>query len=145
MNYWTTNTILMGFLGMFSAYLITAISYNAKELPTYFGFVFNRVDLDGSTLFSRNFSNFGIILKHNVLVSLVIIVLCFLYRSHAALLTLGWNASIWVIVSVRLTQNALHSDPSVSMTVPILIFCSVTPNLITEGAAYIMIALSSIW
>jgi hypothetical protein len=58
---------------------------------------------------------------------------------------LGWNAAVWVLVLVTLTRRALEADVGNLSTVVGLVFITVTPHLVLEGAGYILMALAAIW
>lgn len=143
-NLVTARGILGMFLGICAAYLCAALSYTPKELARSFGFIFESVKLGDGSLFSRSFSDMGGIFQHNLSVMLVIVILCCLYRSYGALLTLGWNASVWVVVLVTLSQRAVGAQ-AVDPATWAMVFAAVTPHLVLEGVAYILAALSAIW
>ena len=71
--------------------------------------------------------------------------LCLLYRSYGALLTLGWNASVWVIVLAGLTRRMFGEDPLENLGIGVWAFAAIAPHLILEGAAYVLIALAAIF
>jgi hypothetical protein len=140
----TSKSILAMFLGMCTATALTVLAMEQSEVATAYGFIFELVGLEGSNLFNRQFSDTGAIFGHNVAVALVIVVLCAFYRTYGALLTLGWNASIWVVVLVTLTRGVLSSGVQNTAQISVMSFVAVTPHLVLEGIAYIMLALASI-
>ncbi len=143
-NATTALSILAMFLGICGAYLPSAIVLSEADLATYFGFIFESTQSLEGTLLTRDFSNFFPILKHNLLVLSTTAVLCLIYRSYGALLTLGWNACVWVIVLVSLTRRLLGPDLVDSAVVSGWAFVAVVPHLVLEGAAYVLIALAAI-
>jgi len=144
-NATTALSILMIFIGLCLAYLLSTMVFSADDLEAYFGFIFQSTKGLSGTLLDRNFSAFFPILTHNLVVMGTIAVLCLLYRSYGALLTLGWNACIWVIVLVTLTRPLLANDPISSIPVAVWALASVGPHLVLEGAAYVFIALAAIF
>ena len=140
----TSKSILAMFLGMCAATALTVLAMEQSEVATAYGFIFDLVGLEGNNLFNRQFSDTGAIFGHNVAVALVIVVLCAFYRTYGALLTLGWNASIWVVVLVTLTRGVLSSGVQNTAQISAMSFVAVTPHLVLEGIAYIMLALASI-
>jgi hypothetical protein len=140
----TSKSILAMFLGMCTATLLTVLAMEQAQVATAYGFIFELVGLEDSNLFNRQFSDTGAIFGHNLAVSLVIVVLCSLYRTYGALLTLGWNASIWVVVLVTLTRGVLNTGVKNTAEVSVMAFIGLTPHLVLEGVAYIMLALASI-
>jgi pSer/pThr/pTyr-binding forkhead associated (FHA) protein len=140
----TSKSILAMFLGMCTATLFSALAVEQPQLAQSYGFIFDLVGLESSNLFNRQFSDTASIFGHNLAVSLVIVVLCAFYRTYGALLTLGWNASIWVVVLVTLTRGVLSTGVQNTAQISAMAFVAVTPHLILEGIAYIMLALASI-
>jgi pSer/pThr/pTyr-binding forkhead associated (FHA) protein len=137
--------ILMIFLGSCLAYFILATTYPETDLANLFGFIFETVRIENSTLFTREFSNLFSIFSHNILVMVTLFLLCFFYRVYAALLTLGWNSCVWVIVLVSLTKRSLNNDSYDSLSASLHIFLTVSPHIILEGAAYILAGLAAIF
>jgi hypothetical protein len=144
-NLRTAKSILMLFLGICAAYFVMALTYTEHDLAQYFTFIFDNVSSRNDNIFNRDFSNFQGILRHNVMVSLIIMVLCCLYRSYAALLALGWNAATWVLVLVSFTRRVLEVDVLNPVQISSMVFVAVTPHLILEGSAYVLVALAAIW
>jgi len=140
----TSKRILAMFLGMCAATLVAVLATDQAEVSSSYGFIFQLVGLEGSNLFNRQFSNMGSIFGHNLAVSLVIVVLCSFYRTYGALLTLGWNASIWVVVLVTLTRGVLSTGVTNTAQVSAMAFVGLTPHLVLEGVAYILLALAAI-
>jgi len=144
-NTMTAFEILMVFMGMCLAYLVATLSYSAEELSRWFGFVFEMADLKDSHLLNRSFSDFQGIFIHNLTVSLACLLLCVLYRSYAALLILGWNAAVWVVVLVTMTRRVLEQGVTNPLQTSSLAFIAVTPHLVLEAAAYILFAIAAIF
>jgi hypothetical protein len=140
----TSKSILALFMGMCAATLLAALATEQSALAASYGFIFDSVGLRDSNLFNRQFSSGASIFAHNLAVGLVIVVLCAFYRTYGALLTLGWNASIWVVVLVSLTRGVLSSGVQNTVQIAAMSFVAVTPHLVLEGIAYIMLALASI-
>ncbi len=144
-NFLTLTSIFMMFCGICIAYFVVAISYTEQEISASFGFVFESLNLRDHTLLTRRFSDFASILEHKALVSIFVIMLCFFYRSYGGLLTLGWNASLWVVALVCLIKRSLEHETQNFLYTSFMVFISVTPHLILDGTAYILIAVSTIW
>jgi len=141
----TALSILMVFLGICTAYLVTTTTFTPEEMETFFGFIFDSTQSRTGTLTDRDFSRFVPILKHNLIVMGTIAALCLLYRSYGALLTLGWNASVWVIVIVQLTRRLFGESSGENLAIGTWAFGAIAPHLVLEGAAYVLIALAAIF
>ena len=141
----TALSILMVFLGICFAYLATTTTFTQAELEAFFGFIFDTTQSRTGTLTEREFSHFVPILIHNGVVMGTIAALCLLYRSYGALLTLGWNASVWVIVIAGLTRRMFGEDLLENIGIGVWAFVAIAPHLVLEGAAYVLIALAAIF
>ena len=141
----TAFSIIMIFIGICSTYLVTACLMSSAELKEYFGFIFQMTNTAEGTILDRNFGAFVPILRHNLFVVGTISALCLIYRSYGALLTLGWNACVWVIVLVTLTRPLLEGERFEQISISLWTFASVAPHLILEGSAYVFAALAAIF
>ena len=144
-NALTALSILMMFIGICFSYLIIAMMFTTHDLKTFFGFIFESTNSETGTLLTRDFSLFIPIIQHNLIVMGTIAALCLLYRSYGALLTLGWNASVWVIVIYGLTLRLLGDDTGQNIAIGVWAFAAIAPHLILEGASYVLIALAAIF
>jgi hypothetical protein len=143
-NLITAIEVMMLFMGMCCAFFVLSTQQSPLALRESFGFIHDMANLSDGDLLSRNFSNIQGILTHNAKVAVAIVILCTVYRTYAALLTLGWNAAVWVITLVTLTRRILEQGDLNNAKVAALSFCAVSPHLILEGAAYILIAVAAI-
>ena len=106
----TAVSVLMLLIGICIACLMHAVMYSEQDLSEFYGFIFQSTNSRSGDLLSQNFSHFGSIMKHNLMVMGAIAFLCLLYRSYAALLTLGITATVWVMVMVSLTRRGMEES-----------------------------------
>lgn len=144
-NLETSLSILMMFIGMCFAFLLAAMLFQQNDLETFFGFIYDNTNSQSGTLLTRNFGVFTPILINNCMVMLTTGILCLLYRSYGALLSLGWNAAVWIIVLYSLTSRLFSDALQDNIMVSIWAILAVTPHLIIEGVSYIIIAIAAIF
>ena len=144
-NLQTASSILMMFIGICGAFLLAAMLFQQNNLESFFGFIYVSTNSGSGTLLTREFGVFIPILKNNATVMMTIAILCLIYRSYGALLTLGWNAAVWIIVLYSLTSRLFVGSLQEDITIGLWAFVAVAPHLIIEGAAYIVIAIAAIF
>jgi len=137
-------SIVMMFLGICLAFIGFAVLSPEKDLSKIFGLLY---DTEGASLLTQQFGAFVPIFLHNLMVMGAIGTLCLVYRAYGALLTLGYNASVWVIVLSALTAGVpgMGEDPVQTAGIVGWSLLSIAPHLVLEGAAYVVIALAAIF
>ena len=137
--------IMALFVGIFVAYISVALIIEMKHLHWLFGFVMDAANLHaGSTIETRNFSDFTGILFHNCMVLLTVFWLAFIYRSYGGLLVLSWNACVWGLTLTLLIRQSFGFSDADSLVSVVIAWVAVLPHLGFEAWAYIVGALNAI-
>ena len=144
-NLQTASSILMVFIGLCLAYLLIGLLFQQEDLETFFGFIYDNTNSRTGTVLTREFGMFGPILFNNCVVMFTTAILCLIYRSYGALLALGWNAAVWVIVLYSLTSRLFGDSVQENIIIGAWAFIAVVPHLIIEGSAYIIAAIAAIF
>ncbi|MDP7039276.1 MAG: stage II sporulation protein M [Myxococcota bacterium] len=145
-NRLTAYSILALFLGIMSAYVLTAIFLGEAALSSGFAFALESAHIGQDTILTRRFGSFENLLHFNTLVWLAIMILSFLYRTYGALLALTWNACIWGLIITFLVLREIDIGSlshfisfGASTTLALL------PHMAMEASAYIVAALAAIF
>ena len=135
--------ILAIFSGLILAYAIIGLGMGSERLQEMFGFVLRAAAVDlNTTLSPERFSNFDGILQHNLMVAFAVAVLVFVYRGHAFLLSLAWNAAVWgVVLTLMVLQTYAQSVLSPAAFISISLV-ALLPHLVLEILGYIVCALT---
>ena len=133
------------FLGMFVAFLVVGIVSTESQLHKDFSFILQQTRVDTDAIlsparFSQGMSIFG----HNILVLVSFGVLGFVFRSLGTMIALGWNAGVWGITIVLFIGGGAESQLT-PVLYAIVILIAIMPHLLTEAAAYVVGALSSVF
>ena len=133
------------FFGMFVAFLVVGIVTDDVRLYKDFSFILQQTRVDPNAILSPDrFSQGMNIFGHNMLVLISFGILGFCYRSLGTMIALGWNAGVWGITIVLFMGGGADSQLSPALY-PIIILVAIMPHLLTEAAAYIAGALSSVF
>ena len=132
------------FVGMGVAFTVLAVWLGEAELHRGFGFALDTVG-PAEHLFQRRFGPWWLLLQRNLIVLTVLVVLTLAFRTHGALLVLGWNAAAWAGVLVLLVLRAMpHTDATPAVFVAVAV-CALLPHILLEAAAYVVAALAAIF
>jgi len=137
--------ILVMFIGLLSAFYVSALWLDAQTTSYTFGFFMQFGQVGGSqTMSTRQLGDFLPLLQHNVLVLCSVFVISFVYRAFGAVLMLGWNAAIWGMVYAILTKQSIAVVDLDAMIQFLGWGLALLPHLVLEGAAYVVCALGAI-
>ncbi len=132
------------FFGMGVAFTVLAVWLGEAEIHRAFGFATESV---GPTehLLQRRFGPWPVLLQRNLIVLAVLIILAIAFRSHGALLVLGWNAAAWSGVLVLLILRAIPQTNLPPERFTTIASLALMPHIILEAAAYVVAALGAIF
>lgn len=146
-NPWLANTrtvfgLLAIFFGMAFAFTALAAWLGEPDIHRGFGFATARIGPE-ENLFQREFGPWFVLLKRNLVVLAVLLILTLVFRTHGALLVLGWNAAAWSGVLVLLTIRVVPATDSARFVAAVA--AALGPHIVLEASAYVVAALGAIF
>ncbi len=143
-NWRTATRVLALFLGLFAAYVVTAVWLGENETVATFDFLIRTAGLRDDTILDRRFGEFLPLVEHNVIVLVSFFALSIVYWGYGAVLALAWNASVWGAVLTILVGRAL-GDSASPMLLSLTAAAAVMPHLLLEAVAYVLASLAGIF
>jgi len=138
-------SVVAMFLGMCTAWVLLINLMPTVSLTEVFQTVLDVTGADPGGLRTRVFANPLSTLVHNLGVMGGVVALCFVYRSHGAVLVLAWNASSWVVTLSTLTRGASEGAALSGWTFVVAAAAAIVPHLVLELAGYVLAALAAIF
>ena len=139
-------SVLAMFLGVLAAYTVIALVREEHEVLLSFSSVPDVDQLDPEVvLSSHRFPSMMELLRRNAVVLVAFFIIGFVYRVYGVLLALCWNACVWGIVLTLLIQRTVGSPDVTSVLRALGCWLALSPHVILEAAADVLMGLSAVF
>ncbi len=142
----STTALFLGTFGsVFLFFFVVKSTHSASVVERFFDFVYQTSSIQPHVPLYERIHSLVSLLINNFMVLLTTLLLTLLYRTLGLALILTWNAFVWSVTMAALFHYNLLKTTMNKARFVVQSFVAVSPHLIIETVAYILVAMGALF